>query len=293
MKVSEYLKIFRSLSYPSLFSTECLDALKNIQQSKYGTLESKQVGYEIRLNTPDPAVDVTFEVYDDFLKNYWLEFDFKNYSSCEKLQPCIVLEPEVFGSQEVMHKVFGYEKWESLRKPVDDLEAVLRSKKMRIKYLSAMDSRGGEFSDSVHVEIGVRTCQGVMEIFKELPYSGDRALFENTVSELEFYSLGKIFGLSFELFPDGRISDRIGAAFFAKTSLKDAKDLMNFLVSNHFCHAEKADEIIKWRRDEIPEGLHNQEICHIKFCFAKDQITSVKAYLRHRAAFFSFRGIIL
>ena len=283
MKVSKYLEIFRALSYPELFSGECLDAMKNIQQSEYGKMEAAQAIYEIRLNTPDPAVDVTFKVYDAFLKNHWLEFDFKNYSSRDKLQPCVVLEPEVFDNQEVMQKVFGYEKWENLKKSVDNLEFFLRSKNMRIQYLTAMDSRGGEFSESVHVEIVLRTYQRVMEIFEELPYSGDKALFENTVSELDTYARGKIFGFSFELFPYGRISDRIGAAFFAKTSLKDAKDLMNLLVRNDFCIPEKSEQIIKWRRDKLPEDICNQEICHIKFCFEKEKITSVKAYLRHSA----------
>ena len=40
MKVSEYLEVFRVLSYPELFSNECLDALGNIQRSKYGTLDA-------------------------------------------------------------------------------------------------------------------------------------------------------------------------------------------------------------------------------------------------------------
>ena len=104
-----------------------------------------------------------------------------------------------------------------------------------------------------------------------------------------FAPVGQSFGFSFELFPDGRISDRIGAAFFAKTSLNDAKDLMNFLVRNDFCIPEKSEQIIKWRRDKLPEDICNQDICHLKFCFEKEKITPVKAYLRHSDNFIYLR----
>lgn len=280
MKISEYLEIFRHQSYPGLFSSECLDALKNIQQSGYGEIDTSQAIYEINLSESDLTADVSFYVYDDVLKKHWLEFDFKNYSSSEKLQPCIFLEPEVFGNQEVLGSVFGLDKWERFRTSIDALKVLLGNKKIRLDQLGAMNGRGENFSESIRVVARARTASKTIELFKALPHDGDISLFENTVLELEPFAKKEIFGFDFELFSDGRISERTGAAFFARTSLKDARDLINFLVKNNFCSPTQAEEIIKWRSDELPDGIYVQEICHVKFQFEKDKIVAIKIYLR-------------
>jgi len=209
MKVSKYLEIFRALSYPSLFSGECLDAVKNIQQSDYGKLEASQAIYEINLSKRDLTADVSFRIHDDFLKTRWLEFDFKNYSSDEKLQPCIFLEHDAFEDHEALSQAFGYEKWEKFRKPVDKLKILLKDKRMCLKYLGNMGSRNGKFSETIRVEVLMRTHQKAGYLLNLLNYRGDLALFENTVSEFEPYALNHIFSFSFDLFPDGEIADRV------------------------------------------------------------------------------------
>ena len=285
MKVSKYIEAFRALSYSELFSSECLDALKNIQQSEYGKFDASQAIYEINLSKPDLTADASFRVHDDFPKVHWLEFDFENYSSGEKLQPCIYLEDDVLEAHEVLSKVFGHKKWEKFRKPVDDLKILLKDKKMIISHLGDMGCRGGKFSETIRIVLQMIKYQKTVELLKLLNYNCDVASFEKKVSEFAPYAFKNIFLFDFDIFPDGSISDRIGITFFAKTSLNDAENLMKFLVKKNFCSPERAEAIIKWRSGELPENIDVQEICHMKFQFEKDEIVAVKIYLRHRDFF--------
>ena len=292
MKVSKYLEIFRALSYPKLFSGECLDALKNIQ-NKYGELDSSCVLYEIVLNKPVFTADFSCRLYDEILKYYWLEFDFENYSSLKNIAPCVFLEAVSHTSfpiddEQKMHKFFGREKFEIVKQPLAGLTKLLEDNGTRLLNLGNLDCRGKENFESVRVETRVRTSRRVIEILKALSYSGDLSLIEKTLSEIEPYTLQNLFTVAFELFSD-RISDKIGVYFFPFTAVKDTRDLMKFLVEKNLCLPEKAEEIIKWRRDKIPEGLCIQDINHFKIGFEKNKILSFKAYLRHSDTFLHFR----
>jgi len=291
MKVSKYLEIFRTLSYPSLFSGKCLDALKNIQ-NKYGELDSSHVLYEIVLNKSVFTADFSCRLYDEILKYYWLEFDFEIYSSLKNIAPCVFLEAVSNKSfpiddEQKMHKFFGREKFETVKQNLIDLTKLLEDNGTRLLNLGNLDCRGKENFESVRVETRVRTSRRVIEILKALSYSGDLSLIEKTLSAIEPYALRNSFTVAFELFPD-RISDKIGVYFFPFTAVKDTRELMKFLVEKNFCLSEKADEIIKWRRDKIPEGLFIQDIHHFKIGFDKNKILSFKTYLHHSGTFLPF-----
>ena len=295
MKISKYLEILRALSYPELFSGECLDSLKNIQ-NKYGELDSSSVLYEIILDKPVFTADFSCRLYDEILKYYWLEFDFEIYSSSKNIAPCVFLEAlskfESFpiNDEQKMYKFFGREKFEKVKQPLTALTKLLEDNGSKLLNLGNLDCRGKENFESVRVETRARTSRRVIEILKSLSYSGDLSLIEKTLSELEPYSIRKLFTIAFELFPD-RISDKIGVYFFPFTSVKDTRDLMKFLVEKGFCLPEKADEIMKWRRDKVPEGLCLQDINHFKIGFEKNKMLSLKAYLRHADNFIYFRNL--
>jgi len=61
--------------------------------------------------------------------------------------------------------------------------------------------------------------------------------------------------------------------------------LVKFLRKKNYCTPEQAEAIIKWRSDELPDGIFVQEICHMKFQFEKDKIAAIKIYLRHKDLF--------
>lgn len=294
MKVSEYIEIFRALPYPELFSSECLDALKNIQ-NKYGELDSGFVLYEVILDKPVRTVDFSFKLYDEILKYYWFEFDFENYSSpsLENIAPGVFLgavstrKSFPIDDEQKMHKFFGREKFDRVKQPLTDLTKLLESNGTILLNLGNLDCRGEKYLDSVRVETIVRTARRVVEILKALSYSGDLSLIENTLSEFEPYAFRELFYIAFELFPD-KISDKIGVYFFPSTTLKDLRDLMKLFVEKGFCLPEKAEALINWRHAKIPEGLYLQDINHFKFQFEKNNLVSVKTYLRHSDTFMYF-----
>ena len=166
MKVSKYLDIFRALSYPELFSSECLDALKNIQ-NKYGGLDSGFVLYEVILDKPVRTVDFSFKLYDEILKRYWFEFDFENYSSSslENIAPGVFLEAVSvrksfpIDDEQKMHKFFGREKFDRVKQPLTDLTKLLESNGTILLNLGNLDCRGEKYLDSVRVETIVRTAR--------------------------------------------------------------------------------------------------------------------------------------
>lgn len=295
MKISKYIEFLRASSYPELFSGECLDAMKNIQ-NKYGELDSSIVLYEIILDKPVFTADFSCRLYDEILKFYWFEFDFEFYSSLKNIAPCVFLEALShvksfpINDEQKMYKFFGRDKFEKVKRPLTVLTKLLEDNGSKLLNLGNLDCRGKENLESVRVETRVRTSRRVIEILKALSYSGDLSLIEKTLSELEPYAVRRLFTIAFELFPD-RISDKIGVYFFPFTSVKETRDSMKFLVEKGFCLPEKADEIMKWRRDKIPEGLCLQDINHFKVSFEKNKILSVKAYLRHTDNFIYFRTI--
>ena len=277
MKVSEYLEIFRSLSYPALFSNECLDALKSIQ-NKYGELDSSRVLYEIVLDKPVFTADFSRRLYDEILKYYWLEFDFANLAPCVFLEALSMAESFPIDEERKMHKFFGREKFERVKQPLTDLTKLLKSRNTTLLNLGKLDCRGEQYFDSVRVETRVKTGRRVIEILMALSYTGDLSLVESTLSEFEPYALRNLFTVAFELFPD-RISNKIGVYFSPLSQLKYLRDFMNLLVEKGFCLPEKAETVIDWRRDPIPDGLYMQNVNHLKFSFERNNLLSVKAYL--------------
>ena len=284
MKVLKYLDVFRALSYPELFSEECLDALKNIQD-KYGHIDSHHVIYEINLNDPARTLDFSFK-FNEANFYYWYEFDYDFYAhSSSSLTGDIphgyfidqtALKLQLSELEENICRVIGRKKFEILREPLNNLENFMLKRGLRVLYPGNLDHRG--YSESVRTETRVRTCKNLIQLLKDLSYSGDISLIEDTISKIEPYANGHTYLLSFDIFAD-RISDKIGVAFFPFNSGKSVEDLTNFLTANNFCLHEKAQGLINWVSNALPEGLLRQEINFIKIQFEKDKIVSVKAYL--------------
>ena len=283
MKVFEYIEIFRALSYPELFSPECLNALKNIQ-CKYGQAESNHVIYEINLNDSACTLDFSYKFYEGLpAYPYWYEFDYEFYSQGKLSHGYFLdqsqgdsLPPTPSENEEVVSRIIGREKFEIMRQPLRNLEKFLADRGTRISYPGNLDHRG--YSESVRIETKVRTCRKLINMLRELSYSGDISLVEETISKIEPYASYRAYLLSFDIFPD-RISDKIGVAFFPFTSLNDIQDLINFLVNNKLCLHEKGQGLIKWSGDPLPEGILQQRINFIKIQFEKNKIVAVKAYL--------------
>ncbi len=280
MKVSKYLEIFRALSYPGLFSGECLNALKFIQDN-YGKAESHHVIYEVNLNDPARTLDFSYKFYEGSSPcPYWYEFDYGFYSKGNLSHGYFIDQagsaPLPGENEEAVIRVTGREKFEILGQPLKNLEKFLADRGSRVMYLGNLDHRG--YSESVRIETRVRTFRKLIEFIQGLSYSGDISLVEETMSKIEPYAGGRAYLLSFDLFAD-RISDRIGAAFFPFTSLNDIQDLVNFLTENKFCLYEKGQDLLKWSGDPLPEGMLQQRINFIKIQFEKNNIVSVKAYL--------------
>ena len=289
MKVSKYLDVFRALSYSELFSEKCLSALKNIQD-KYGHIDSHHVIYEINLNDPARTLDFSFKFYETgSVYPYWYEFDYDFYSDSVydsasaddiphgyfiDLTDSVIRPSEI---EENICRVTGREKFEILREPLNNLENFMGKRRgLRVLYLGNLDHR--RYSRSARIETRVRNCEKLIRLIHDLSYSGDISLIEDTISKIEPYASDRTYLLSFDIFAD-RISDKIGVAFFPFTSVKDTRDLINFLTANNFCLHEKGQGLIKWVTDALPEGILRQELNFIKIQFEKDKIVSVKAYL--------------
>lgn len=289
MKVSKYLDVFRALSYPELFSEECLSALKNIQD-KYGQADSNHVIYEINLNDPARTLDFSFKFCETgSVYPYWYEFDYDFYSdsvydsaSADDIpHGCFIdLTDSVIRPSEIEEnicRVTGREKFEILREPLNNLENFMSKRRgLRVLYLGNLDHRG--YSRSARIETRVMTCEKLIRLIRDLSYSGDISLIEDTISKIEPYAFGRSYELSFDIFTD-RISDKIGVAFFPFIAAKNIRDLINVLTANNFCLYEKGQGLTKWVTDALPEGILRQELNFIKIQFEKDKIVSVKAYL--------------
>lgn len=293
MKVSKYLDVFRALSYPELFSEECLSALKNIQD-KYGQIDSNHVIYEINLNDPARTLDFSFKFYETgSVFPYWYEFDYDFYSdSCydsysdsasadDIPHGCFIdLTASVIRPSEIEEnicRVTGREKFEILREPLNNLENFMSKRRgLRVLHLGNLDYRG--YSRSVRIYTRVRTCEKLIRLIRDLSYSGDISLIEDTITKIEPYNSCRSYELSFDIFAD-RISDKIGVSFYPFTAVKNIRDLINVLTANNFCLYEKGQGLTKWVTDALPEGILRQELNFIKIQFEKDKIVSVKAYL--------------
>lgn len=284
MKVSEYLARFRPLSYSELFSAECLSGLEIIQD-KYGQADSDYVVYEVNLKEPSRTLDFSYRFHEEIpAYHYWYEFDHKFYSK-GNLSHCYFLDrtdsdfslsEKICENEEAICRVTGREKFEVLRQPLNDLEKFLTDRGLRISYLGSMDNRG--YSESVRIETRVRTCRRLVELIRDISYSGDVSLIEDTISKIEPYAARYAYLFSFDLFAD-RISDKIGVAFFPFSSVKDTENTINFLTANNLCLHEKGQGLMKWAGDPVPEGLLQHRINFIKIQFEKNNIVAVKAYL--------------
>ena len=283
MMVTKYLENFRTLSCTELFSEECLDALKFIQ-NKYGQVEANHVIYEINLNNPVRTLDFSYRVFEGIpAYPYWYEFDYEFYSQGNlshgyflDLSRDASLPPLLSKNEEIVCRVIGRGKFEILRQPLVNIEKFLADRGTRLSYIGNLDHRG--YSESVRIEAAVKTHKKVIELLRELSYSGDISLVEDTISKLEPYTKGGSYLLSFDMFAD-RISDKIGIDVFPLFSLNEIEDLVNFLVDNKLCLHEKGQGLIKWSSDPLPEGILQQRITFIKNQFEKDKIVAVKAYL--------------
>lgn len=279
MKISKYIEIFRALSYPELFSNECLDALKNIQ-AKYGQADSHHVIYEINLNASVRTLDFSYLSCEKAPASYpWYEFDYNLYSQ-GNLSHCYFFDLKhsdtpLRENEEAVCSAIGREKFEMLRQPLNNLESFLNARGLKILYLGNLDNRG--YSNSVRIETAGR-YRLLIDILRELSYSGDISLIEDTISKIEPYVSHNMYSLNFDFFAD-RISDKIGVDFVPFTSIKNTKDLINVLTANKLCLYEKAQGLIKWISDPLPEGILQQRIRFMKIQFEKNNIVSVKAYL--------------
>ena len=277
LKVSDFIEIFRSQSYPKLFSNECLNALQNIQNI-YSHAETHHVIYELSLSEPALTTDFSCRLHDELLRDYWLEFDFNIYASGGNISHCTFLETVVPAeNEEMIRSLIGSNKFNILRQPLNDLYNFLKSKGLGIVYIGTLDNRG--YSESVRIETRVRSCDRLFNIIRELSYTGDISLVETTIAKIIPYIRDEAFLLSFDLFTN-RISDKIGISFSPITSIKGTKNLIHFLVENKLCLLEKGQDLIRWKSDELPEGLLVQDINFIKIQFEKNEIVAIKAYLR-------------
>ena len=274
-KISDFLDIFKAQSYPKLFSKECIKALTNIR-NEYGNRASHYAIYEVSLNDTKLTTDFSCKLYDRLFQECWFEFDFNLYGNGD-VSHCTFLEALIPSEKEIMlRNLIGDEKFEILSQPLNNLYTLLKSKGLSIVYIGTLDNRG--YSQSVRIETRVRSGDKLLKLIRELSYDGDISLIENTISKIRPYIRDEVFLFSFDLFAD-RISDKIGISILPFSSIKGTEKLITFLLENNLCLLGKGQDLIKWKRDELPNGLLVQDINFIKFQFMNKNISAVKAYL--------------
>ena len=278
LTVSDYIDIFAAQNYPELFSPECVQALKIIKQTEYASQAAECVIHEVRLDDKSLTTDFSFTVNDEALNDHiWLEFDFENYSSGLKNPPCIFSHFKRVKNEEIGRKFLGSTRYERIKHSIDKLVKIAGEDDLLIYQIGIMNRNGSNYSDSIRVVIKTLTIEQTIRLLKNFSYTGDFNLIEKTLREIEPFKT-RHFEINFELFPDGSISRKVGASFYPFTD-KSMEILTNILVERSLCRPEKAQAIINWVNDKLPEKIYSQSCNHFKLQFESDKITGTKAYL--------------
>lgn len=286
--VSDYLSLFREMSYPFLFSRECVQALDAVEKV-YGSTLSHQVIFEVHLNDDSRTTDFSFCVDEPDgspVHDRWLEFDYETYAGPESLIPCVFLDASALGNPEgseyfcgtALPGLTGAEKADIIVPALKNLCSCPEIKGGLFQ-VGSMDSR--KPSDSVRIYTNDLDSEQVISVLEFMNWPGDSNKLSAWLGEWSQFAAKGLYNLSFDLFSD-RISEKIGIEFQPRTKLPKTMDtITDYLMEKGFCRQDKAESLCGWVR-ELPLGAPyiQNDVSHIKFTIEQGQPSVVKAYLR-------------
>lgn len=295
-----YLEHANTDKYPALFAPDFIEKSKLLRE-KYKDQETHQLGYETVLNDMDNSCDIAFRIDTGgaLVKNTWLEFDCEVYAASGdegELTPCVFLDATCLkpkrDAEELssffdadLTKLAGADKAKRFREPLLSLADKLQGKCSSLFQVGSMDSRIP--SDSLRVYTESMSTESALALLDELSWPGDRSLAGCILYDMRPYASGGSFIISFDLFADQTISEKIGMEFHVPQSGSESFDsFLACLIEKGHCTAAKAQALKDWISERPVWGTNLQnDIAHFKYTIASGRVKTVKAYIRQSDEF--------
>ena len=292
MQISAFLNCFRSQSYESLFSTECVNALTNIE-NKYGSQLSPKVIYEVELGSHSRTMDFSMQFLSDdpLIGDYWLEFDYDEYSDSRKMKPCVFYNAAAFAKTSEwwtdyrihMGNYIGTDRAAKLESQLKKTVIALDGFCSSLFQIGTMDSRCE--TESVRIYTRDMSRSNVKQYLRALQWAGDYATTDQWMLHFEQIIARLGFTVSFDVMPD-KISSKIGIEFTvplsSATAHADISNVFQFLIEQGVCVPEKANDIIRWANAPAFQYEDHEiinMITHVKMLFDGEKPTKAKCYL--------------
>lgn len=295
MNVEYYFSHVNSEKFPALFPPDFIEKSQLLRE-RYKDQETHRVGYETVLTDTDNSCDIAFliDTGGELAGNIYMEFDHEVYEAAVEdgeLTPCVFLDATCLRPErnaEELSPFFkvdlaglvGADKACRFREPLLALADKLSGMCSSLFQVGSMDSRMP--SDSLRVYIICMNAKKALSLLDKLSWPGDRALAVRILSDMEAYALGGRFIISFDLFADQTISEKIGMEFLIDQSgTERLDDFLDCLCKKGHCVPGKADALKDWVRERpVWKTDLQHDIAHFKYTIASGRIKTVKAYLR-------------
>ena len=285
-QVKDYLDYFQLQRHPSLFQEDVgLEGVK----TRYGTLETHEVIYEIRLNREERGMDFSIRVDTPGrpYSEYWLELDEAFYRGDMSAEPCRFIDASAVtpGADNAawyvaaLYPFAGRERADVLLPMLERVVALLRGRADNLFQIGAMTGRGE--IDRLRVFTSSMPRDAVAPFLRELGWRGDLSLVERCLAEWNPFCKAEGYILDFDIFPDG-ISEKIGINTGPKSKLPQKTDaFLACLSGTGLCLPEKARGVSDWIRTYPRcQPFTQNDVSHFKFAFDASGILDAKAYLR-------------
>ena len=250
-RVRDYLRYFRLQSHPALFRAETVRGLDAVER-RYGDMEAYHVIYEIRLNREERGLDFSIgvETPGALFSDYWLELDESAWEDGLTEEPCRFWNVNALkadGEHEtengefydaVLRPAIGDTFMDAMRPQLDRVLSLTRNRCEGLYQIGFMRARGEV--NRLRIFTKHFTGEALLSMLSDLGWRGDVALLGRYLSAWTPFGRKNCFELDFDLFPDGRISEKIGVTVYLKSkNPRFVRTFLDFLTEQGLCLPEK------------------------------------------------------
>ncbi|MCR4626995.1 MAG: radical SAM protein [Treponema sp.] len=289
--IDDYLTYLRRHPVPELFGDECMKGLEHLSR-EYGTVPTDYAFEEVRLNETECTMDFSFREKVSSIKNikeFWFEIDSEQYTGTKAIQPCWFIDAEKVRPgksfpwlyEDILPQFLSDKSIEKLRPNLERCVQALEGLSPSLYQIGVMAGRGTSSDEHAAIRIFTQkmTKQDIITFLKRCAWCGDTDVIMDWMTQLEPYSWGRVFNVDFDILPDG-YSEKLGINFYAKKTIADAKELLEFLEKKGLCLPEKRDGVLKLL--SMPSCFSpwiEPYWSHVKLPYQNGKVSSAKAYL--------------
>lgn len=284
LTVKELINDMQTLSYPQLFSRECISRLNNVA-AVLGDRKTNNSIIEVVLSEKQRTLDYSMTLFDDpRMEMYGYEIDYDGYKDTNII-PCVFLDAYAFVSSD-KYENFCTSIFPSFagKKRADVLLPMLRKCVSLIHGTADNETHiglwdGRNIVDCLRLVIYGMTREHIRSYLAAVQWKGNFENLDALLSDWEPECLGD-FVLNLDVFAD-HIGSKISIMFWPKNmKYETVRTLLDRLVQKGFCLPAKRDGMMQWLKTypkHSPRIYNN--LAHFKFMFDGQNANGLKGYV--------------